>query len=161
MSDTPAPAWPEPVDSDVDLRVPAQRRELRWAVLAAVSAGGVVGALGRYAAGVAWPHPPGTFPWATFGVNVSGCLLIGVLMVLVTEVWTAHELVRPFLGTGVLGGYTTFSTYEVDVQQLAAAGSAGTALLYLAGTLVAALVAVAAGLGAARFVARRLGGLDR
>jgi CrcB protein len=61
----------------------------------------------------------------------------------------------------VLGGYTTFSTYEVDVQQLAAAGSAGTALLYLAGTLVAALVAVAAGLGAARFVARRLGGLDR
>jgi CrcB protein len=80
-------------------------------------------------------------------------------MVLVTEVWTAHELVRPFLGTGVLGGYTTFSTYGVDVQQLVAAGSAGTALLYLAGTLAAALVAVAAGLRATRALARRLGGL--
>jgi len=155
MPDTPAPTWPEPVDSDVDLHDPAQRRELRWALLAAVSAGGALGALARYAATLAWPHGPGAFPWATFAVNVSGCLLIGVLMVLVTEVWTAHELVRPFLGTGVLGGFTTFSTYSVDVQQLVTAGSAGTALLYLAGTLAAALVAVSTGLGLARAAARR------
>jgi fluoride exporter len=164
MSDTPAPAWPEPIDPDVDLHVPAQRRELRrapWSVLAAVSAGGTLGALARYAATVAWPHAPGGFPWATFAVNVSGCLLIGVLMVLVTEVWTTHELVRPFLGTGVLGGYTTFSTYSVDGQQLLAAGSAGTALPYLAGTLVTALVAVAAGLGLTRAVARRSAVVDR
>ena len=156
MPDTPAPAWPEPVDSDVDLHVPAQRSELRrapWAVLAAVSAGGVLGALGRYAVAVAWPHRPGEFPWATFAVNVSGCLLIGVLMVLVTEVWTAHRLVRPFLGTGVLGGYTTFSAYAVDVQQLVAAGSVGTALLYLAGTLAAALGAASAGLTLTRAAA--------
>jgi fluoride exporter len=158
MRDIPAPGWPEPVDSDVDLHVPAQRRELQRApraVLTAVSAGGALGALARYGATLAWPHRPGTFPWATFAVNVTGCLLIGVLMVLVTEVWVAHELVRPFLGTGVLGGYTTFSTYAVDVQRLVAAGSAGTALLYLAGTLVAALVAVSAGLGLARAAARR------
>jgi CrcB protein len=146
-----------PTDSDVDLRVPAQRRELRrapWAVLGAVSAGGVLGALGRYGLSVAWPHRSGGFPWATFVTNVSGCLLIGVLMVLVVEVWSAHRLLRPFLGVGVLGGYTTFSTYAVDVQQLVAAGAARTGLLYLAGTLVAALAGVYAGIALTRLVVR-------
>src|SRR6185503_14749578 len=99
-----------------------------WAVLGVVALGGAAGAVGRYGLAVAWPHRPGTFPWATFVTNVTGCLLIGVLMVLITEVWSAHRLLRPFLGTGVLGGYTTFSTYTVDVQQLVAAGAPRTAL---------------------------------
>lgn len=150
MSDTPAPASiGEPVDPDVDVALPRQRRELRrapWAVLGAVSAGGAIGALARDALTVAWPHQPGAFPWATFVTNVTGCLLIGVLMVLITEVWAAHQLLRLFLGTGVLGGYTTFSTYAVDAQQLVVAGAARTALLYLAATVVTALVAVYAGM---------------
>ena len=149
---------PLPTDPDVDLRVPVQRRELtgaRLAVLGAIAAGSVLGALGRYGLAVAWPHRPGRFPWATFVTNVSGCLLIGVLMVLITEVWAAHRLLRPFLGVGVLGGYTTFSTYTVDVQQLVAAGAPATGLLYLAGTLIAALLAVYAGLALTRLVARR------
>src|SRR5919112_1175643 len=136
------PSTDRPTDSDVDLRGQRQRWELRrapWAVLAAVSAGGVIGACARHALNLAWPHPPGRFPWATFVINVSGCLLIGVLMVLITEVWSAHRLLRPFLGVGVLGGYTTFSAYAGDVQRLVAAGAAGTALLYLAGTVLAAL----------------------
>jgi CrcB protein len=147
----------EPVGSDVDPHVHAQRWKLRrapWAVLAAVSAGGALGALGRHGLAVAWPHRPGTFPWATFTINGTGCLLIGVLMVLVAEVWAAHRLLRPFLGTGVLGGYTTFSTYTVDAQQLMADGAAGTALLYLAGTLAAALAAVYAGITLTRLVTR-------
>jgi CrcB protein len=139
-----------PVDPDLETGVGADtaRRRRRgplgapWSVLAAVSAGGVLGALARYGLGVAFPAAPGRFPWATFGVNVSGCLLIGVLMVLVTEVWTGRRHLRPFLGVGVLGGYTTFSTYVVDVQRLVAAGAAPTGLAYLAGTLVAALAAV-------------------
>ncbi|HEU4348482.1 MAG TPA: fluoride efflux transporter CrcB [Actinoplanes sp.] len=138
-----------PADPDVVLRLPRQRWELRrapWAVLSVVSAGGVVGACARHALDLAWPHPPGRFPWATFVINVSGCLLIGVLMVLISEVWSAHRLLRPLLGVGVLGGYTTFSTYTVDVQRLVAAGAAGTALLYLAGTAVAALTAVYLGI---------------
>ena len=45
-----------------------------------------------------------------------GCAVIGVFMVLITDVWTAHPLVRPFFGTGVLGGFTTFSTYATDVR---------------------------------------------
>lgn len=146
-----------PVDADVDLRVGRQRREPRrapWGVLSAISAGGVVGALGRFGLASAWPHQPGHFPWATFVTNVVGCFLIGVLMVLITQVWSAHRLVRPFLGIGVLGGFTTFSTYTGDVQQLVAAGAARLALLYLAGTLVAALAAVYLGITLTRLAAR-------
>lgn len=116
-----------------------------WAVLAAISVGGAIGAVARYSLAVAVPHRAGQFPWATFLTNVSGCLLIGVLMVLINEVWPARRLLRPFLGVGVLGGYTTFSTYSVDVQQLVTAGSTRDGLVYLAGTLVTALLAVYAG----------------
>ncbi|MEW2473215.1 fluoride efflux transporter CrcB [Micromonospora gifhornensis] len=138
-----------PVHPDVDLHVPRQRAELRGgtaSLLAAIALGGMIGAVLRHGLTVAFPHSPTGFPWATFAVNVSGCLLIGVLMVLITEVWAAPRLVRPFLGVGVLGGYTTFSTYAVEVQQAVAVGAARTALLYLAGTLVAALAAVRVGL---------------
>jgi len=132
------------------------RAGLPWPVLGAVSAGGVVGALGRYALGQAYPHPAAGFPWATFGINVSGCLLIGVLMVLVADVWPTRRLLRPFLGTGVLGGYTTFSTYVVDVQHLVIAGAARTALVYLAATVLAALTATYAGVSATRLLTSRI-----
>jgi CrcB protein len=147
-----------PMDSDVDLRVTRQRRELLgapWSVLAAISVGGALGALGRFGLATAWPHPPGHFPWATFVTNVSGCFLIGILMVLITEVWSAHRLIRPFLGVGLLGGYTTFSTYTGEIQQLVAVGAARAGLLYLTGTLVAALIAVYVGITLTRLVTRR------
>lgn len=143
--------------STVDPQVARQhRRRSRtpWPVLGVISAGGVIGALGRYGLATALPHAPGHFPWATFVTNVSGCLLIGILMVLVTEVWSAHRLIRPFLGVGVLGGYTTFSTYTGEIQQLVAAGAARTALVYLAGTLAAALAAVYLGIILTRLATR-------
>jgi CrcB protein len=146
-----------PVDPDVDLQVPRQRRELRrgpWSTLAAISAGGICGALARYGISTAFPHAPGAFDWATFGINVAGCLLIGVLMVAITEVWEAHRLVRPFLGVGVLGGFTTFSTAIVEVQQGVEAGAARTAQAYLVATLLCALVAVYAGVRLTRLLAR-------
>jgi fluoride exporter len=114
----------------------------RWPVLAVISVGGVIGSLARYALTTALPHAHDGFPWATFGINVSGSLLIGVLMVLVAEVWAGRPLLRPFLGVGVLGGFTTFSTYVLDLQEAAHAGIAST---YLAATLFCALVAVWAG----------------
>jgi CrcB protein len=110
--------------------------------VAAVAAGGVLGALARHALTAAWPHRPGTFPWATWTVNVTGCLLIGVLMTLLARRWPERPLLRPFLGVGVLGGYTTFSASVVDVQQAVAHGAAGTALLYLGVTVTGALAAV-------------------
>ncbi|WP_415950441.1 fluoride efflux transporter CrcB [Streptomyces sp. KLOTTS4A1] len=111
-------------------------------VVAAVALGGACGATARHGASVLWPTAPGAFPWTTLTVNVAGCALIGVLMVVITDVWTAHPLVRPFLGTGVLGGFTTFSTYAVDIQHLLDAGQVRTGLAYLALTLLAALAAV-------------------
>ncbi|MFE9461531.1 CrcB family protein [Streptomyces californicus] len=111
-------------------------------VLAAVAAGGALGALARYGALVLWPGAGG-FPWTVFVVNVSGCALIGVLMVLTVERGRiTHPLVRPFLGVGVLGGYTTFSTYAADVSGLLARQEVAVAMAYTAATAVAALAAV-------------------
>lgn len=105
--------------------------------LLAVSAGGVLGALARYGLVSAWPDQL----WAVWTINVSGSFGIGVLMVLIARRWPARRLLRPFLGVGVLGGYTTFSTAMVDVTQARPA----VALLYLVGTVAAALLAVWAG----------------
>jgi CrcB protein len=113
-------------------------------MLSVISVGGVLGSLARYGLGVVFPHGAAGFPWATFAVNVAGCGLIGVLMVCIDQLG-AHRLIRPFLGVGVLGGFTTFSTYVVEVQQAVAAGAARVALAYLGGTLAAAVIAVWAG----------------
>ncbi|MFJ2029262.1 fluoride efflux transporter FluC [Streptosporangium sp. NPDC087985] len=153
MSDTPGRHALGPgIDPGAGLR--AGLRRIPWATLGAISAGGVLGALARHGLVVAFPHPAGGFAWATFGVNVAGCLLIGVLMVLVTETWRVHRLVRPFLGVGLLGGFTTFSTYVTDITGTAAAGAPGTALLYLAATVIAALAAVYAGTSLTRAIIR-------
>jgi CrcB protein len=136
-----------------------------WAVLTAASTGGVIGALARYGIGLAAPPRTGGFPWGTFAVNVSGCLLIGVLMVLVTDVWPGQPLLRPFLGTGVLGGFTTFSTYIVDIQHLLGNGlNTGTsriALVYVVATLLAALLAVQVGIAGTRLALPRPAGSGR
>ncbi|BCY05293.1 CrcB family protein [Actinoplanes sp. L3-i22] len=118
------------MDLDVDRRA-----------LAAVAGGGVLGALARYAIGVVWPHTPAEFPWAIWSINVSGCFMIGVLYTLLARFRPEGRLTRLFLGTGVLGGYTTFSTAEVDVLRAVP----GIALAYLFATVVGALLAVWAG----------------
>ncbi|MFG1911377.1 fluoride efflux transporter CrcB [Kribbella sp. NPDC048928] len=132
-----------PVDSDVDLRIDGrERRAHDPKILGVIAAGGAIGASARYLIGVGWPTPADGFPLGTLVINVVGCGLIGILMVLVTDVLTQQRLLRPFLGTGVLGGFTTFSTYAVDIQHLVAGRHAGTALLYLVTTIVGALLAV-------------------
>ncbi len=144
-----------PVNPDIDLHVPAQRAELRWAVLAAVSAGGALGSLARYGVTSAFPHRAGEFGWSTFGINVAGCLLLGALMVLLEEVWPDRTLLRPFLGVGILGGFTTFSSYVVDALHGFTSGAAGAAFGYLIGTLAAALAAVWLGAAVARWAVHR------
>jgi CrcB protein len=149
----------DPVDPDVDLHVAGQRGELlrhHGAVLAVIGFGGGLGAIARYGLAEALPTPPGGFPWSTFLTNVLGCLLIGVLMVLISEVWSAHRLIRPFLGVGVLGGFTTFSTYAVEIRGLLQPGTVVLAFGYLAGTLLAALAAVAAGVWLTRGGTRKV-----
>ncbi|MEU6281668.1 fluoride efflux transporter CrcB [Streptomyces sp. NPDC047028] len=137
----------------------AQPRRSEWRaqipVVAVVAVGGALGATARYALSLALPTPPGGFPWATFWANVIGCAVIGVFMVLITDVWAAHRLVRPFFGTGVLGGFTTFSTYAVDIRTLVGGGHPRTGLAYLAATLCAALAAVWLASVAARLLLTR------
>ncbi|GAA4828422.1 fluoride efflux transporter CrcB [Saccharopolyspora rosea] len=134
-----------------------ERLRARLPVLGVISAGGGLGALARYGIAVLLPSEPDRFPWGTFTTNVTGCFLIGVLMVLITDVWSAHRLLRPFLGVGLLGGYTTFSTYAVEFRSLLHPGAVGTAFAYLAGTPVAALLAVFAGV----VLTRRVTGVVR
>ncbi len=106
-------------------------------MLAAVATGGALGSAARWALGLAVAHP-----LATLVVNASGCLLIGVLV-------GRHRnavLLRAFWGTGVLGGWTTFSTASADALALLAAGAPGPAALYALGTLGTCLAAVVLGL---------------
>jgi CrcB protein len=123
--------YEEPVDPDLDPAHPV--------VVLAVSLGGGAGAAARLAADRLAPEV-----WATLAVNLIGCALIGVLVVLTTEVWQAHPLIRPFLGTGVLGGFTTFSTYALDTHGLWVAGDRAAAAGYLVGTLLGCVAATAA-----------------
>lgn len=132
------------IDSDIDLHDPAQRDEVHHlAVLLAVAIGGVIGAECRYGLGLLISSRGRSLPWSTVAINISGCVLIGALMVVLLERRTpAHPIARPFLGTGILGGYTTFSTFAADVDRLVRAGRPGIALCYLVITVVGCAVAV-------------------
>jgi CrcB protein len=150
---------PEPVvDPDVDLHVARQRRELAGhpSVLAVIAIGGALGSAARYGAGLLLPHDPARgLPWSTLAVNAVGSLLIGVLMVLITEAFAAHPLVRPFLGVGILGGFTTFSSYAAEIRTLLDRGAVAAGLGYLALTVIVALAAVTIGVAATRLAVRR------
>lgn len=132
-----------PIDPDVDLADPQQRAAPLAPVLAAVALGGMLGTLARYGATRLWPTDGAEFPWAVLGVNLLGCALLGVLMVLVTERRPVHPLWRPLLGTGLLGGFTTFSSYAIDLQRQLADGRAAQAFAYGAATACGAVLAVA------------------
>jgi fluoride exporter len=124
-------------------------------LLGVVAAGGVLGSLARYAAGLALPHASGGFAWATFLVNVSGSLAMGVLMAWIWSMERPHPRLRPFLGVGVLGGWTTFSSFALDAHTMLDAGRGGLAAAYVVGSLAAGLVAVALGLAAGARAFRR------
>lgn len=133
---------------------PAWRRPR---VLLAVAAGGFLGAPARYGVELLLPTPAGGFPWSTMVANVSGAYLLGVLVVLLAQALPPTRYVRPFLGTGLLGGYTTFSTYMVETVLLAHEGYVARATAYLLGTLVVGLFAAWLGL----VTGRRISALTR
>jgi CrcB protein len=146
-----------PVDPDVPAgSVPRFHRRAwntlveRWDILLAIAAGGAVGSVARWAIGEALPHQPGHLPWSTAVENVSGAFALGVLMVFVVDLWPSTRYMRPFVGVGLLGGYTTFSTYMLDTRALLAAGEAGRAAGYLFGTLIAGLAAAWIGIALGR-----------
>ncbi|MGW6277686.1 fluoride efflux transporter CrcB [Kribbella sp. NPDC055071] len=107
-------------------------------VLSVVALGGVIGSLARYGLAEAFPHQADGFPWATFATNVLGCFAIGVLLARLTP--RSHPLLRPFLGTGILGGFTTFSTFAVETERLLHVQMV-VAIAYYFCTIAAALLA--------------------
>jgi CrcB protein len=148
----------EPLDPDLgtaieQLKARAARAEGR--ILAVISLGGVIGAVGRYEAGLWWPTRSDAMPWTTLGINVLGSALLAVVIVVATELWTDRPWLRPFLGTGVLGGFTTFSTFALDNRRLLSNGHASVAASYIASTLLACAAATWLGGVAARAAFRR------
>ncbi len=107
--------------------------------LLAVGLGGALGATSRYLLGEALPDGAG-FPWTTFVINVVGSFLLGALPALAVS--RRRPVVAQMLGSGFLGGFTTLSLYAEQTRALAAGGSGATTLVYLAGTLLACVLAV-------------------
>lgn len=115
-----------------------------------VALGGALGAASRYLLGGWIQSRLGPdFPWGTFIVNVSGCLLIGAVLGLVERGALPGEA-RLFLAVGILGGYTTFSTFGYETLKLLEGGETAAALLNAFGQLALGLAAVYLGLVAAR-----------
>lgn len=131
---------------------PARRPSL--AIVGAVFLGGCLGGVARYGVTRAWPTPQHAFPWSTFVINAGGAFVLALLLVVVNEVLPPTTYVRPLLGTGFCGAWTTFSSITASTDQLAAHGHAATAMLYLIGSLAVGLVAALAGLVTGRTLAR-------
>lgn len=142
-----------PVDADVPARPTLRVHHRRWDIALAIAAGGAVGGSMRYGVNLLVDTPDGGFPWATFVENVLGCLLLGALMVYLVDVWRPQRYLRPFLGVGVLGGFTTFSTYTNETRELLLDGEVLLAFLYVGGTVVVGLLATWTGLHVARSAA--------
>ena len=118
-----------------------------------VALGGAIGASARYLTSVAAMRLIGPgFPWATLFVNVVGSFLMGVIVVLLAREGGTRAA-GPFLMTGLLGGFTTFSAFSLDAVTLYERGAIGTAALYVSASVVLSLAALFAGLAAARGVA--------
>jgi CrcB protein len=129
-------------------------------LLILIGCGGAIGALARWGIAELVPTGAGLFPWATYVINVVGSFALGLLVGLAERVWPRTRVPRLFLGVGVLGGFTTFSTAMVESVLLVDAGGGGLALAYLAGSLIASVAAavigmIAAGTLIARGFARR------
>ena len=128
----------------------ATRRRLRPATLVAVAAGGALGTAARDGLEARFPVSTASFPWTTFAINVSGAFLLGVLLTFVLERWPPTRYVRPFVAIGVLGGYTTFSTFSIEADLLFRDGHIGIGLAYVLGSLAAGAAAVYLGIVAGR-----------
>ena len=125
-----------------------------------VAAGSAVGTLARAGIGSAVPAGAGHWPWATFGVNILGSLFLGALLEALSLAgkdtgW--RRRVRLGLGTGVLGGFTTYSTYVLEVDRLTGTGYPTIAAVYAVASIAAGIAAAGLGVAAVSAVAHRAG----
>jgi len=122
--------------------------------LAYVALGGALGALARYGiSGWVYDRLGENFPWGTLVVNLVGCLALGLVIRWIQVSAVAPE-VRPFLTIGVLGAFTTFSTFSYETVALLQEGQWLRAGLYMGGSVVLGLIAMVAGMALATAFAR-------
>ncbi|MGY2065855.1 fluoride efflux transporter CrcB [Blastococcus sp. SYSU DS0619] len=107
--------------------------------------GGALGSLARWALAEVLPPSPGGWPWATLLVNLTGCLLLGALLAALTTRSPEPAWARPLLGVGALGGYTTYSTFAVEVVGLVDRGAPVLAAGYVLASTVGGVAAVVLG----------------
>lgn len=139
--------------STAGLEPGARRRP--WRLLMAIAIGGVGGAVARYAVSVGLPAPAGAFPWWTLIVNLSGSALLGALLVMLVERFPTHRSARLLLGTGLIGAYTTFSTYTVQAVVLVRNGHPATSAGYVVASLVLGVPAAWGAMAATRWALAR------
>ena len=120
------------------------------APLAAIALGGAVGTVARYGMERAVVTPSDGFPWATLTVNLIGSFVLGIVMTLVQRRWPTDRFLRPLVAVGFCGGFTTFSTFAVEIDQRVRHGQVGLAFAYLAVSLLAGLGAAWGGIALAR-----------
>ncbi len=119
-------------------------------ILLGVAGGGALGSLLRFAIGRALPTAPGAMPWATLGINVLGSFALGLLAGTSLARPDASPALRAFVGVGLLGGFTTFSTFSVETVALAQEASVARAAAYALLSMTAAVGAAALGLSITR-----------
>jgi fluoride exporter len=112
-------------------------------VLAAIFAGGFVGATARALVAEALPHDSGQFPWATFSVNVAGAFALGYFTTRLHERLPVSAYRRPLLGTGFCGALTTFSTMQLELLEMLDDRHLGLAVVYALASVCAGFLAVA------------------
>lgn len=155
-----------PVDPDLDhsdqaepSTVPRRARRWQWraqpGVIAAIALGGTLGATARYELAQAIPTAPGHFPWATFSTNMSASFVLGFALILLLERFPPTRYLRPFIATGILGAYSTMSTYLVETAVLLKDAHVATGLVYGIGSVLVGLLLGWAGIVAARHFPER------
>ena len=126
--------------TDADRQMGVDRREL-----AAIFAGGAIGGGIRTGLSAVAGTPAGHWPWATFAVNLVGCFLLGYFVTRLQERLPITAYGRPLLGTGICGGLTTFSTFQLELLQMLQHGNVALAVLYVVVSAAAGFVGVALG----------------
>jgi CrcB protein len=126
---------------------------MNYSVLGMVAVGGAIGSAARYVLnGLIQSAAWGGFPFGIFVVNISGGLIMGVLVELMALKWNVSQELRAFLTTGILGGYTTFSTFSLDSAMLIERHVYGQAAVYIAGSALLSIAALFAGLWIVRVI---------
>lgn len=133
----------------------------RGLALLLIGVGGAVGTTIRFALESNFPAVPGAWPWATFCINVTGAFILAAFLETLTvfgpdEGWLRR--LRLGIGTGVLGGYTTYSTFTVEALRLGDAGEPLAALSYAVGSVVLGFLAACAGMAGVGALHRRYPG---